>query len=1168
MLKINFGKFRKKLGFSYEAFSFTIIYSDKIVESCLNLKSISLPDGLRSIRKQAFAYCRNLKTVTLPDSVSSINDGAFMECDSLVEIVVPDNVESLYNTFTGCDSLKNVTLPKSLKYVDDTFAGCVSLESIEIPEGITHTHSFGFKGCTGLKRVKLPDSMVTVTGFEGCVSLEEINIPEGVHIIGGFKDCHSLKKIDLPSSLMEIYENTFVNCYSLEEITIPAVDELGDGIFRNCTGLKRVVYPVSEYWEITNNMFTGCTSLEEVILPDTITSIEPQAFMDCTSLKQITIPKCVYSDFGFLIYWEAFKGCTSLETLTILGECGIQRSAFENCTGLKKINFPDDEEIYLDTYAFANCSSLETLEFTEYIDATGFGVFNNCDSLAKVVIPETLKVGNNCFSECDNLQEVEIHNPSALTYYNSKYAFENCVNLKRVYLWFENTYCIPQGTFKGCNNLETVYFLGSEENWEKVRIDAENEPLEKAQILFDGVRAEGSLVDANAAGEGITWRVDRYYNLVLSGTGETADFDSWKDQPWDVFRSQIQSIVVEDGVTVIGRHIFENLPGVKDVHLPGSLFYIDEYAFNQCKSLKTVHFRGSVKAWNRVIIGNFNAPIENADIRAVAIDDYTDNKNIRINSSGSAIAYFKSNQGDVSVVYRINGYQNIVHCDENGIFAIPLHHKVNTETEIKQETAEVKAEDRVFAYDPNGSNVHKISIYVCQVDDVTFWDDPVPMDVTVTVTPLTFAQSWTMSFDKTITAGIKKGIGGQVGPVEMEATLIGAEVGVIDGSTLHVRREYLEGRETLEITSDLRMGMGLEVNSGITGDLLIVEPDVYDMKGGASVVNSGTFGLKISNYSIGDSEQQRAIALFLLSEQLMAASNNQILQSICKQLRDKHVYEVFLDKEKLADGDLGLISGVSTAFSANASADLFGISVQGESLFGSSDVEDPSMDLGSVVGGETKGVTTYGFRDYSSDRKESFVSYLMTKEFKAFTDITSNSLFSKDFMGKDIKITFLKNKNPRNVSLEAMTRRYEADGSGTQKYDVYSLDYDALQKLMAENAGFKKYYEGEKLCLSKKDIIGVADYISGNGNKTPYKSVSKTEEVKSIQLGLGATIFVELGLEVEAAWKETLEYDAASGFVNGNEHMPTNISTDQSGNLQGKKKGILGYLHKCAEVGP
>ena len=53
------------------------------------MKSISLPNGVKSVGDKAFAWCSSLTTVYMPSSVDEIGEHAFFECRKLTSIFVP-----------------------------------------------------------------------------------------------------------------------------------------------------------------------------------------------------------------------------------------------------------------------------------------------------------------------------------------------------------------------------------------------------------------------------------------------------------------------------------------------------------------------------------------------------------------------------------------------------------------------------------------------------------------------------------------------------------------------------------------------------------------------------------------------------------------------------------------------------------------------------------------------------------------------------------------------------------------------------------------------------------------------------------------------------------------------------------------------------------------------
>ena len=103
--------------------------------------------------------------------------------------------------------------------------------------------------------------------------------------------------------------------------------------------------------------------------------------------------------------------------------------------------------------------------------------------------------------------------------------------------------------------------------------------------------AEGTLE------EGLAWKVTKGGNLVISGTGAMPNFATADDQPWKDFNDNIQTIVIEDGVTKIGDCAFHSSKAY-GVSIPNSVQTIGNNAFN-ASSLISVTIPSNV-----TIIGN------------------------------------------------------------------------------------------------------------------------------------------------------------------------------------------------------------------------------------------------------------------------------------------------------------------------------------------------------------------------------------------------------------------------------------------------------------------------------------------------------------------------------------------------------------------------------------
>ena len=93
------------------------------------IRTLIIPDSVKTVGEYAVSRCFNLESVTLPESMTVIPDGMFEGCGALKNITFSPLLSSIGNAaFSGCSSLSKIKVPASLERIGvDSFAACERL---------------------------------------------------------------------------------------------------------------------------------------------------------------------------------------------------------------------------------------------------------------------------------------------------------------------------------------------------------------------------------------------------------------------------------------------------------------------------------------------------------------------------------------------------------------------------------------------------------------------------------------------------------------------------------------------------------------------------------------------------------------------------------------------------------------------------------------------------------------------------------------------------------------------------------------------------------------------------------------------------------------------------------------------------------------------------------
>lgn len=158
-----------------------------------------------SIANSAFKDFKHIKTVHLPNGLKSIGGDAFFGCDSILILNIPNSVTEIGDlAFYSCKGVKELILSQNLKAISSACFVATEMSRLNIPEGVEVLKLDAFAHCSFIKEIKLPSTIK--------------HLERGV-----FYNCHGLERIELPAGLERADEYLFYGCESLKDIYIHAV---------------------------------------------------------------------------------------------------------------------------------------------------------------------------------------------------------------------------------------------------------------------------------------------------------------------------------------------------------------------------------------------------------------------------------------------------------------------------------------------------------------------------------------------------------------------------------------------------------------------------------------------------------------------------------------------------------------------------------------------------------------------------------------------------------------------------------------------------------------------------------------------------------------------------------------------------------------------------------
>jgi len=275
------------------------------------LQSIIIEEGVTSIGNNAFCES-SIHSVTFPESsLKTIGVGAFQYCVNLKSVTIPDGVTHIIGySFYDCKEMTSFTIGKGVISIGPyVFSGCFSLPAIEVSDGNNYF--------TSENGVLFSKDKKIFRQYPAAKQGNNYTIPEGVTAIehDAFESCNELRSVYIPKTVSFIGSWVFGNCSNLNSVIIPyGVTQIGEYCFANCKNLISVSLPAS-LMAIGQMAFINCTGLTDF----SNFSLGPQALFNAFQGSNINgctlrVPDASIKEYEKFDEWKMFKNIVAFET--------------------------------------------------------------------------------------------------------------------------------------------------------------------------------------------------------------------------------------------------------------------------------------------------------------------------------------------------------------------------------------------------------------------------------------------------------------------------------------------------------------------------------------------------------------------------------------------------------------------------------------------------------------------------------------------------------------------------------------------------------------------------------------------------------------------------------------------------------------------------------------
>ena len=390
----------------------------------------------------------------------------------------------------------------------------------------------------------------------GCSAKKDMTVhqfSQGICDICGYKSPYSVGLAYTISSDGTSYTVSGIGSCTDTDIVIPStynglpVTAIGSSAFQHCSDLISVKIP-SSITSIGSFAFNGCYNLTRIEIPENVSSMGRGVFAQCRNLTTV--------------YYNAVN-CVIINTYgdgswgnDVFNGAGTETTGITFYVGNKVQSIP----AYLFAWDISSVpyeAKLIAVVFEEgsVCESIGKSAFNKCYRLTNITIPASVKsIESGAFSGCYHLAEVKNLSSLEITAgsssngsvgYYAKNVFSSDED-RRIFIYEDYAFIVDDN-----DEYHLISYLGSD-----------------ADLILPILNINGRIISYQIA--------------------DYAFYNEHPDHGLYITYSNINSVIIPEGVTSIGYSAFSGCYNIKIIEIPSSVTNIDNYAFKHCSSLTSI----------------------------------------------------------------------------------------------------------------------------------------------------------------------------------------------------------------------------------------------------------------------------------------------------------------------------------------------------------------------------------------------------------------------------------------------------------------------------------------------------------------------------------------------------------------------------------------------------